>query len=182
MKNEELYNLKNKIKIVKKSKKQYKKIFLFFIEIITLFIIFIGRHLYISSLKGCDGDEFSCLHNIKFIYDGMNRCIKSSYLFILILFFIQIKIAKKYNLIIIFLFFIEFLFKDRGNTFLHHGILNLYGFFLILAFGECLILIILLFIFLIKNKKYILLLFIIFIIFIFFIFLIFKINLKDKYF
>ena len=81
MKNEELYNLKNQIKIIKKSKHEHKMLLLF-IEIITLFIIFLGRHLYITSLKGCDGDEFSCLHNIKFIYDGMNRCIKSSFLFI----------------------------------------------------------------------------------------------------
>ena len=147
MKNEELYDLKKKINIVKKPIKKYKKIFMFFIEMVTLIIIFLGRYLYIKSLKGCNGDEFSCLHNIRFIYEGMTRCIKSSFLFILILFLIQIKISKKYNLIIIFFFFIEFIFKDRGNTFLHHGILNLYGFFLILIFGECLILIILFFIY-----------------------------------
>ena len=83
----------------------------------------------------------------------MDRCIKSSIVFIIILFLIQIHFSKSYNLIIIGVFFTEFLFKDRGSTFLNHGILNLYGFFIILIFGEILILIILIYIHLIKGKK-----------------------------
>lgn len=75
----------------------------------------------------------------------MDRCIKSSIVFIIILFLIQIHFSKSYNLIIIGVFFTEFLFKDRGSTFLNHGILNLFGFFIIIIFGEILILIILIF-------------------------------------
>ena len=83
----------------------------------------------------------------------MNKCIKSSLLFLLILFLIQIKISKYYNLIIIFSFFIEILIKDRGNSFLKHGILNLFGFFGIIILGEISIIIILIYINIIKKKK-----------------------------
>ena len=167
-------------KMAKKPKNKSKKyLFLFLREIITLILIFLGRHLYIKSLKGCDGDEFSCLHNIKFIYDGMNRCIKSSLLFILTLFLIQIQFSKNYNLIIIFFLFTEFLIRDRGSNFLNHGLLNLFGFFFILIFGECFILIILIFLFLIKKKKYIL---IAFIFFVFFNIIFFLTDFKNNYF
>lgn len=166
--------------MAKKPKNKSKKyLFLFLREIITLILIFLGRHLYIKSLKGCDGDEFSCLHNIKFIYDGMNRCIKSSLLFILTLFLIQIQFSKNYNLIIIFFLFTEFLIRDRGSNFLNHGLLNLFGFFFILIFGECFILIILIFLFLIKKKKYIL---IAFIFFVFFNIIFFLTDFKNNYF
>ena len=138
----------NKQIFISKSNLKYKKIFFDYIrELITLILILIGRNYYISSLKGCNGDEFLCLRDIKYIYDGFEKCIKSSIIFILILFSIQIKISKTYNLIIVLFFFIEFLFKDRGSTFSNHGILNLYGFFIILFFGEVLILIILIFFF-----------------------------------
>ena len=149
-------------------------------EIITLFFIYLGRDLYIKSLKGCNGDEYSCLHNISFIYEGMNKCIKSSLLFLLILFLIQIKISKYYNLIIIFAFFIEILIKDRGNSFLKHGILNLFGFFGILILGEILIIITLIYIYILKykkNKKYK----IIIITLLFFFFFFNSFGLKEKY-
>ena len=80
------------------------------------------------------------------------------------------------NVIVLF-FFIEFLFKDRGSTFSNHGILNLYGFFIILFFGEVLILIILIYIHLIKGIKYKLIALLIGLFFIF----IFSYKLNDKY-
>ena len=85
MLNEEFYNLKNNAKLFKHSKFNFNnknKILILAKEIFTLILIFIGRYLYILSLKGCDGDEFSCLHDIKYINDGIDKCIKSSLLFI----------------------------------------------------------------------------------------------------
>ena len=43
-----------------------------FFNLLTLVVIYIGRNLYINSLKGCNGNEFSCLINIQYIYDGIN--------------------------------------------------------------------------------------------------------------
>ena len=149
----------------------------FFKEIITLILIYLGRNLYIKSLKGCDGNEFSCLHNIKFIYEGMDYCIKSSILCLLILFLIQLRISKFYNLFILILLFIEFILKDRGSTFFKHGMLNLIGFFSLLILGEILILIILINITIIKKKFKRLKFFIIQIIII----LSILINFKNKY-
>ena len=62
-------------------------------------------------------------------------------------------LCSKYYLILIFIFFTEFIIRDRGSTFSNHGILNLLGFFVILFFGEIIILIILLFFILYMNKK-----------------------------
>ena len=176
--NNEFTKLKSTDTIFESSKVYYeckKKILMYSKELIIIIFIILGRKLYILSLKGCNGDEFSCLQDIKFIYDGFERCIKSSILFILILFLIQIKIAKPYYLIIVLIIFIEFMLKDRGNSFLNHGALNLYGFFLILFFGELLILIILIYIHLSKLKKLIFLIILIITI------IFFSYKLKDKY-
>ena len=83
---EEFNTLKynNQIFRSKRYLKYKKKIFDYIIELITLIFILFGRNLYISSLKGCNGDEFSCLFDIKYIYDGFEKCIKSSIIFILI--------------------------------------------------------------------------------------------------
>ena len=61
--NEKYYKVKinNNINKIKKENKRFLK---YFNEIIILIIIYIGRYLYIKSLIGCNGDEFSCLHNI----------------------------------------------------------------------------------------------------------------------
>ena len=78
-------NINNKkyLKLTKNYFEYRKKILIVLKELITLLLIYIGRKLYILSLKGCNGNEFSCLHNINYIYIGMNRCIKSSIIFII---------------------------------------------------------------------------------------------------
>ena len=173
--NEKYYKVK--INNINKIKKKYKRFLKYFKEIIILIIIYIGRYLYIKSLIGCNGDEFSCLHNIKFIYEGINYCIKSSLLFLIVLFLIQLKITNYYNIIIVFIIFIEFIFKDRGSSFNHHGALNLLGFFVILITGELIILIIISYIKLITNKS----IRIIFFVFLFLLFFFLFIKFKDKY-
>ena len=55
-----------------------KKLFLIR-EIIGLIILLIARFFYIKSLKGCNGDEFSCLGNIQYIIDDINYCLISSF-------------------------------------------------------------------------------------------------------
>ena len=174
--NEKYYKVKinNNINKIKKENKRFLK---YFNEIIILIIIYIGRYLYIKSLIGCNGDEFSCLHNIKYIYDGINYCIKSSLLFLIVLFLIQLKIINYYSIIIVFIIFIEFIFKDRGSSFKHHGALNLLGFFGILITGELIILIIISYIKLITNKS----IRMIFFIFLFLLFFTLFIKFKDKY-
>ena len=48
----------------------------------------------------------------------------------------------------------ELIVKDNGDSFLHHGILNLFSLFFLIILGELLIFVIILFINLFKNKKY----------------------------
>jgi hypothetical protein len=116
-----------------------------FFEIIALPYLLIGRHLYIISLKGCNKSEYDCLFDIQYIIDDINNCVQSTFYFIFVLFLIQMNLCSKYYLIVIFAFFAEFIIADRGSTFLNHGILNILGFFVILSFGEIIILIIVLF-------------------------------------
>ena len=143
-------NNNNEIKIEDNNKFPIIKLFL---EIISLPYLLIGRHLYIISLKGCNKSEYDCLFDIQYIIDDINNCVQSTFYFIFVLFLIQMNLCSKYYLIIIFAFFAEFIITDRGSTFLNHGILNILGFFVILTFGEVIILIIVLFVKLYRCKN-----------------------------
>ena len=61
--------------------------------------------------------------------------------------------CSKYYIILIFAIFAEFIIRDHDSTFLNHGILNLLGFFVIIFFGEIIIIIIVLFCKLYKYKN-----------------------------
>ena len=136
------FNIKNKKILIR-----------FIVEIITLIYLFIGRYLYILSLKGCSGTEYDCLFDIKYIIDDINNCVRSTLYFIFVLFLIHMNFCSKYYIILIFVFFAEFIIRDHDSTFLNHGILNLLGFFVILFFGEIIIIIIVLFCKLYKYKN-----------------------------
>ena len=138
-----------------KNKYFFSKRNIFFIisEIISLILLIYARAFYVKSLFGCDGDEFKCVViNIKYIFEDINYCLKSILYFWIFLIFVQLKLCSKYILIIFFLIIFELILKDRGDSFLHHGIFNLSALFFLLILGEILIL---LFIFIIniKNKK-----------------------------
>ena len=137
-------NETNKNEIKKEDNIKISIIKLFF-EIIALPYLLIGRYLYIISLKGCDKTEYDCLFDIQYIIDDINNCVQSTFYFIFVLFLIQMNLCSKYYLIVIFAFFAEFIITDRGSTFSNHGILNILGFFVILSFGEIIILIVVLF-------------------------------------
>ena len=123
-------------------------------NICTLIFLLKGRYLYIKSLNGCNGNEFSCLNiGIKYIIDDIYYCIKSSNYFLLVLFLIQLKLCSFYNFLLFIFIIIELILKDHGDTFNKHGILNLEALFIILLLGEIIILIILIFIFFIKKRK-----------------------------
>ena len=60
-------------------KKKYNNIFI-------ILLLYIGRYLYIKSLKGCNGDESKCTNNITYIIDDLYKCIFSSIFFLISLF------------------------------------------------------------------------------------------------
>ena len=92
---------------------------------------------------------------------------------------IQLKLCSIYQLIIFILIIIFIIYKDHDDSFIHHGILNLFSLFVLLLLGEIIILIIIMLINYIKRKKYktlrnIILVFIM-------IFTYIYIKIKDKY-
>ena len=97
----------------------------------------------IKSLFGCNGGEFQCIHNmgLSYIEKDIHYCIKSVLCFLLFLFMIQLKLSSIYQLIAFFVVLIELIVKDRGDSILNHGIMNLYALFLLLSLGEIFILI-----------------------------------------
>ena len=128
-----------------------RNIFFIVSEIISLILLFYGRAFYIKSLFGCDGNEFECVViNIKYIFEDIKYCLKSILYFWIFLIFVQLKLCSKYILIIFFLIIFELILKDRGDSFLHHGIFNLSALFFLLTLGEILIL---LFIIIINIKN-----------------------------
>lgn len=147
------------------------------IDISIIIMIFIGRYLYIKSLKGCKGNEYRCSINIKYIYDGINYCIISSFCFLWSLIIIQFKISSFYLLLIMIFILSEFYLKDFGYSFEHHGALNFLALLLILIIGEFLILLLLFLFYLLKNKTSR----IIFILFISFLIIDIYFKFKNKY-
>ena len=138
-----------------KKKFNFNRIFKKFIinSIVSLYLI-IGRTLYIRSLKGCSKSEFDCLNNLQLIKDGVNNCLNSTVYFIFVLFLIHMKICSLFILIILILIYIELIIRDHDENFLNHGKLNLFALFSLTIIGEILILIIVLYKYLFKKKKF----------------------------
>ena len=128
---------------------------LFFNALAFIFLL-IARNFYIKSLLGCDGNEFKCIINssMKYILDDIYYCTHSVLYFLLFLFIFHLKLCSFYQLFIFALIILELIVKDNGDSFLHHGILNLFSLFFLIILGELLIFVIILFINLFKNKKY----------------------------
>ena len=131
--------------IVKNKSHRKKKIIILnsILNLLAFVFLIIGRYLYIKSLFGCNGGEFQCIHNIglSYIKKDIHYCIKSVLYFLLFLFMIQLKLCSIYQLIAFFVVLIELIVKDRGDSILNHGIMNLYALFLLLSLGEIFILI-----------------------------------------
>ena len=124
-------------------------------NIIGFIILCIATFLYLKSLKGCNGNEFSCInYSLKYIYDDIYYCMHSALYFLIFLFLIQIKICSIYQLLFFIIIISGLIYKDHDDSFSNHGILNLFALFIILLFGEIIILLFILLINLIKRKKY----------------------------
>ena len=146
--------------IIRKKKKLYNvfalRINKNLLNLISLFFLFNARKLYIKSLLGCNGDEGICVlnNNLKYILDDIYYCTHSIIYFLLFLFFLQTHLCSGYQLIIFLLIIIELIYKDHGDNFLHHGILNLSALFILLIIGEIFIFLFILIIKFIKKKQY----------------------------
>ena len=118
---------------------------LFFNALAFIFLL-IARNFYIKSLLGCDGNEFKCIINssMKYILDDIYYCTHSVLYFLLFLFIFHLKLCSFYQLFIFVLIIFELIVKDNGDSFLHHGILNLFSLFFLLVLGELLIFVIIL--------------------------------------
>lgn len=125
-------------------------------NILAFIFLLNARYLYIKSLFGCDGDEFKCIINssMKYILDDIYYCTHSALFFSCFLFIFHLKLCSLYQILIFILIIFELIVKDRGDSFLHHGILNLSALFILVIIGEFIIFIIILLLNLIKNKKY----------------------------
>ena len=176
----------DKIKLINKNQRlnqkirNYRKLFKYIENCIALFVLIIGRYLYIKSLKGCLGTEFSCINfAIDDIVEDIYYCIRSALFFLLFLFLLQVKFCSYYFCILFILIMIELIIKDHGETLQNHGSLNFEALILILFFGEFIILIILLIFNNIKKKRHFINIFIISIILS--IYSVIFTNYKDQY-
>ena len=126
------------------------------LNILAFTFLLYGRNLYIKSLIGCDGDEFKCIirNKLDYILDDIYYCTHSALYFLIFLFILHLKLCSFYQLFIFILIIFELILKDTGDSFLHHGILNLSGLFVFLFLGELFILLLILIIKLITKKKY----------------------------
>ena len=127
-----------------------------FFNVLAFILLLIARRFYIKSLLGCNGNEFKCIINssMKYILDDIYYCTHSVLYFLFFLFIFHLKLCSFYQLFIFVIIIFELIVKDNGDSFLHHGILNLFGLFFLLILGELLIFIIILFINLFKKQKY----------------------------
>ena len=139
-----------------KRKYTYKNIFLLFTNIIAFIFLIIAKHLYIKSLKGCNGDEFKCVinNNLTYILDDIYYCTLSALYFSGFLFFFHFQLCSNLQIIIFLLIIFQLIYKDRGDSFLHHGMMNIISLLILIFFGEIIILILKLILINIKKNKY----------------------------
>ena len=154
-------NLIKKFKTIKKKNKipckklPLRNLFKYINNIFALTLIFLGRYLYIKSLKGCYGDEYTCINfGLQYILDDIYYCLKSCFIFLIFLFLIQFKLCSCYLFIIFIFIMLELILKDHGQSLQNHGLLNFEALLLFLFFGEIIILIILLIVINIKKKRF----------------------------
>ena len=140
----------------KKRKLSFTFLINIFSNILAFIFLLIGRHLYIKSLLGCDGGEFKCIikNKLDYILDDIYYCTHSAIYFLLFLFILQFKLCSFYQLFIFILIIFELIYKDTGDSFLHHGILNLSALFVFIIVGELFILLLILIIKLSRHNKY----------------------------
>ena len=131
-------------------------LFKILLNILAFFFLLIGRNLYIKSLLGCDGEEFKCVinNNMKYILDDIYYCTHSVLYFLFFLLIFHLKLCSFFQIFIFLLIILELICRDTGDSFLHHGILNLSALFILLFIGELFILILILIINLFKYKRY----------------------------
>ena len=165
-------------KIIFENSNKFRHLF----DVLSLIILFVARCFYIKSLSGCDGEEFECVFNndLKYISDDIYYCTHSVIYFLIFLFIFHLKLCSCYQLFIFILIILELIYKDTGNSFLHHGIINIVALFILMLLGELFILILILIINLYKKKKYVQLKQILIIIYL--LSIIIFVNSKHKYF
>ena len=129
-------------------------IFKMIFDFVVLALVLRGRQYYLLSLEGCSKSEHDCLFDIGYIIRDIDNCVTSTKYFFVVLFLIHMNFCSLYNILTLFFAFAEFIITDHGSTFLHHGILNLLGFFVILSVGEVVIIIFLIFYKLIRYKRF----------------------------
>ena len=121
----------------KNNKKKYllKNLFKYINNIFALILIFLGRNFYIKSLKGCYGDEYTCIKfGLKYIYDDIYYCLKSCFIFWIFLFLIHFKLCSFYTFIIFIFIMLELILKDHGQSLQNHRLLNFEALLLFLFF------------------------------------------------
>lgn len=139
----------------KKKNNLYPYFLNFSFNIFALILLYIGTKSYLKSLKGCKGEEFSCISiRIQWIYDDIHFCLLSAFYYFCFLFLIQLKLCSFYQLLLFFFIIILLIIKDHGDSFLNHGIMNFISLSVFLIVGEIIILTLILVINLIKKKKY----------------------------
>jgi hypothetical protein len=160
---------------IKREKKKHIKNF------IGLVLLFIGRYLYVKSLNGCYGDEYTCVNfGIKKIIEDIYYCIAASFIFMIFLFLLHLKLYSSKYIIIFFIVIIQLIYKDHGESYQNHGLLNFEALTVFLLIGEIINLLVILILKIIFKKKYFSLIMII--VSILMIFSLIYYKYKDKYF
>jgi len=122
------------------------------------FIIYIASFiLYKSSLFSCKKLSLNdCInkYNLQDIFQDMIKCISSGFILSANLTFILLKLISIIHLFLMLIFIIILLIIDSGNNIYNHGIINFYVFFIGLALGFLIIVLIQMSVLMIISKKY----------------------------
>ena len=123
------------------------------INLICLFFFYKGYYLYYSSLEKCKNGLDICSLKFSWIKNKLREGIYSSFIFIILIELIILKILAKFHLFHIIILFISFYLYSHGITFEDHGFFNFFGFICIIFIGLLFLVPFNIFICLIKRKK-----------------------------
>ena len=91
---------------------------------------------------------------MKYILDDIYYCTHSALYFLCFLFLYQLKLCYRWQIFIFILIILQLIYIDRGDSFYHHGILNIISLIFLLFIGEIVILTLILIIINIQKRKY----------------------------
>lgn len=145
--------------------KKIKYKLLYYLSLLSIFLFLLSYYLYILSLEKCMEGQIECGKKIHWIKKKVNQSIICSIILGILIEFMLLNLITRLHLIHFFIFFFSIFNYSHGEDFDDHGLYNFIGCSLIIITSIIILIPFNIILYLIKKKKYnLVLLFLLFLI------------------